>query len=38
MYWVDTFGEGFAVYYCGEIVEIVETQEEAEALINELRS
>lgn len=38
MYWIDTFGEGFAVYYCGELIDFFESIEEAEALIEQLRS
>lgn len=38
MYWIDAFGEGFAVYFCGEIVDFFETIEEAEAMVVELRS
>jgi hypothetical protein len=38
MYWIDTFGEGFAVWYCGEIIDFCDSQEEAEVLVSSLRA
>lgn len=38
MYWIDTFGKGFAIYFCGEIVDLYKTLEEAEQVLEELRS
>ncbi len=37
MFWIDTFGDGFAVWYSGEIVELCKTRKQAEDLIAELR-
>ena len=37
MYWIDTFAEGFAVWFECDMVELCETREEAEALIEKLR-
>ena len=36
MYWIDAFGDRFAVWFCGEIVEICKTRTDAEILITKL--
>jgi hypothetical protein len=38
MYWLDQFGEGFAMYFCGEIVDFFDTIEEAQAAVDQLRA
>lgn len=38
MYWIDAFGEGYAVWCNGEIVELCRSLEKAEQLVVDLRS
>lgn len=38
MYWIDVFGDGFAVWFQGEIIEICKTRKAADTIIEQLRS
>jgi len=37
MWWIDSWGNGFAAWFGPEMVELFQTQEEAEAFVLEMR-
>lgn len=37
MFWIDSFGEGFSVWFGPEMVDVFETKEEAETFVLEMQ-